>query len=66
MPDTGSNLDSAEESHGPDDRLRQAEAASGIGTFDMDLENGHWTWGPPRCSAQIPATAMIRLRDGKD
>ncbi len=46
MPDTGNNLDSAGESHGPDDRLRQAEAASGIGTFEMDLEDGHWTWGP--------------------
>jgi PAS domain S-box-containing protein len=44
MPDKGNNLSGTDES--PDERLRQAEAASGIGTFDMDLQSGHWNWGP--------------------
>jgi len=42
-----------------DDRLRQAEAASGIGTFDMDIEAGTWDWGP-----QVAALFGIDPRDG--
>jgi PAS fold len=29
-----------------EERLRFAEAASGIATFDLDLESGNWTWSP--------------------
>jgi PAS domain S-box-containing protein len=28
------------------ERLQLAEAASGIGTFEMDLRSGHWDWSP--------------------
>ena len=35
-----------EETIASEDRLRSAEAASGIGTFDMDLPTGTWQWGP--------------------
>ena len=31
---------------GSEDGLRLAEASSGIGTFDMDLGDGTWRWGP--------------------
>ena len=31
---------------GREDRLRLAEAASGIGTFEMDLGTWTWRWGP--------------------
>jgi len=31
-------------------RLRLAEAASGIGTFEMDLGSGNWDWSP-QCAA---------------
>ena len=26
--------------------MRLAEAASGFGTFDIDLDSGSWNWGP--------------------
>src|SRR6185503_13730979 len=29
-----------------EERLRFAEAASGIATFDLDLETGNWNWSP--------------------
>ena len=45
MQDQGKNLDASERGQA-DDRLRQAEAASGVGTFDMDLASGSWNWGP--------------------
>ena len=44
---------------GPDDRLRQAEAASGIGTFDIDLDSRSWSWGP-----QIAALFGIEPEQG--
>ena len=47
MQDPQNNTDGSEEGgQSSDDRLRQAEAASGIGTFDMDLASGTWQWGP--------------------
>ena len=61
MPDTTNNPDDSEETQGPDNRLRQAEAASGIGTFDMDLASGHWQWGP-----QIAALFGIDQGEGDD
>jgi PAS domain S-box-containing protein len=60
MPDRGNSLEFSEEPHGPDERLRQAEAASGIGTFELDLESGHWNWGP-----QIAALFGLDAEDGK-
>ena len=59
MPDRGNSLES-EEPHGPEERLRQAEAASGIGTFELDLERDHWNWGP-----QIAALFGIDPEEGK-
>ena len=42
--DTGSN--NVQDVRAPDERLRLAEAASGIGTFEMDLSSGTWNCGP--------------------
>ena len=43
--------DNERESEGPEDareaseeRLRLAEGASGIGTFEVDLASGDWDW----------------------
>ena len=61
MQDTEKNSDGSEEGgQSSDDRLRQAEAASGIGTFDMDLKSGTWQWGP-----QIAALFAIDPSDGQ-
>ena len=36
--------------HASEERLRFAEAASGVATFDLDLESGNWNWSPQAAS----------------
>ncbi len=45
MQDQGKNSNETERPQA-DDMLRRAEAASGVGTFEMDLASGSWNWGP--------------------
>ena len=45
MQDSDNKLDGSE-MPGSEDQLRLVEASSGIGTFDMDLGNWTWRWGP--------------------
>ena len=45
MQDSEKKLEGSD-TPGSFDRLRLAESASGIGTFDMDLGSGTWQWGP--------------------
>ena len=59
MQEQGKSLDASERAQA-DDQLRQAEAASGIGTFDMDLASGSWNWGP-----QIAALFGIEAGQGQ-
>ena len=35
-----------ERARASEDRLRLAEGASGIGTFEVDLASGGWDWSP--------------------